>query len=384
MSTADKIVEIVKQAYGDGAMLPLHAPVFDGNERTYVLDTIDSTFVSSVGAYVDKFERMLCDLTGAKHAIATNNGTTALQIALLLADVQPGDLVITQALSFVATANAISHVGALPAFVDVDADTLGMSPLSLQMFLESECELIEGGCLHRRSGRRVRAVVPMHTFGLPCRMNELLAVSQAWSLVVVEDAAEALGSEHQGQACGTFGHLASLSFNGNKICTTGGGGAVLTDDPALGRRAKHLTTTAKLPHRWRFTHDEVGFNYRMPNINAALGCAQLERLPDFLTFKRMLAERYQAAFAESGIPFMAELPGCRANYWLCAILLSDEAERDACLAATNDAGVMTRPVWDPLHTLPMYQFAPCAPLPITENIAARLINLPSGYRSERA
>ncbi|QCP53489.1 LegC family aminotransferase [Trinickia violacea] len=382
MTRAHDILRIVRHVYGGNGPLPLHAPVFAGNERAYVESTIESTFVSSVGEYVDQFERMLVALTGAQHVIATTNGTTALHMALLLADVEPGDLVITQSLSFVATANAIAHASAVPAFVDVDLATLGMSPDALRAFLERECERTNGSVRHRASGRRVAACVPMHSFGFPCRIDEIAEVCEAWRIALVEDAAEALGSWRGTRHCGTTGRLGTLSFNGNKVCTTGGGGAIMTNDPAIAKRAKHLTTTAKVPHRWRFEHDAIGYNFRLPNLNAALGCAQLEQLDDFLRFKRALAQRYRAAFTASDIPFVAEPEGTRANYWLCAILLRNEAERDACLEVTNNAGVMTRPAWEPLHTLPMFAQSPRGPLDVTAHVSARLVNIPSGVRTE--
>ncbi|WP_250499859.1 LegC family aminotransferase [Caballeronia sp. GAWG1-5s-s] len=379
MSRASSIVQTVRDAYdGIEGFLPLHAPVFEGNESAYVQATIESTFVSSVGAYVDQFEAMLRDITGAKHVIATTNGTTALHMALLLAGVNRDDLVITQSLSFVATANSIAHAGALPAFVDIDADSFGLSPTALQAFLEGECDMTSNGCVHRASGRRVAACVPMHSFGLPARIEEIVGVCDKHGIPVIEDAAEALGSRVGSRHCGTFGQLGTLSFNGNKVVTTGGGGAIMTNDPEIAKRAKHLTTTAKVPHRWRFEHDAIGFNFRLPNLNAALGCAQLERLDDFLAYKRALAERYNDAFTKAGIPFVTERPGTTSNYWLCAILLNDRTERDECLEVTNEAGVMTRPVWEPLHTLPMFSSAPRDTLVETLQVAGRLINIPSG------
>ena len=379
MSRAATIVKVVREAYRrpDG-FLPLHAPIFEGNESAYVLKTIESTFVSSVGEYVSQFERMLQDITGAAHVIATTNGTTALHMSLLLAGVERDDLVITQSLSFVATANSIAHAGAMPAFVDVDADTLGMSPAALEAFFQQECERSSRGCVHRATGRRIAACVPMHAFGLPARIEEIADVCRKWSVALIEDTAEALGSRVGDRHCGTFGLLGTLSFNGNKVCTTGGGGAIMTNDSDIAKRAKHLTTTAKVPHRWRFEHDAIGYNFRLPNLNAALGCAQLERLTAFIEFKRDLVRRYQRAFDGTGIQVVAERPGTFANYWLCAILLADRTERDACLEETNEAGVMTRPVWEPLHTLPMFSAAPHGPLETTQWIADRLINIPSG------
>lgn len=380
MDKPAQITRIIRDVYGSDQFLPLHAPVFHGNERDYVLSTIESTFVSSVGAYVDQFEAMLRDLTGSRAAIALSNGTSALFMALLLAGVESGNLVLTQSLTFVATANAIRHAGADPAFLDIDRSTLGLSPDALHEFLESECERVMMGCRHRASGRRVAACVPMHTFGFPCRIQEIVDICESWGIVVVEDAAEALGSSRGGRHCGTFGLMGTLSFNGNKICTTGGGGAILTNDETLGKKAKHLSTTAKIPHPWRFEHDMVGFNLRLPNLNAALGCGQLEQLRDFVLFKRDLAARYQKAFSSACIDFVVEPPDTRANYWLSAILTDSREERDACLDATNQAGVMTRPVWEPMHTLPMYLGCMTDSLTVTSDIADRLINIPSGVK----
>lgn len=360
------------------AFLPLHAPVFAGKEREYVLDTIDSTFVSSVGAYVTRFEEQLRAVTGAGYAIACANGTVALQVALCLAGVRRDDLVLTQALSFVATANAIAHAGGEPVFLDVEADSFGLSPESLRLFLEKECVTADGVCLHKATGRRIAACVPMHTFGLPCHIDEICALCAQWNIPVVEDAAEALGSLYKGRHCGTFGLLGTLSFNGNKIVTTGGGGAVLTNDEEIGLSAKHCTTTAKRPHRWEFYHDCAGWNYRLPNLNAALGCAQLERLDFFLQHKRALAEAYAELFAATPWSFVKEPKNTRSNYWLCAVLFADRAQRDAFLEASNDAGIMTRPAWEPLHTLPMYTHCLRGELDVTLNIADRLVNLPSG------
>ena len=378
-----EILQAIREVYGwpDGLFLPLHAPVFAGNESAYVQDTITSTFVSSVGRYVDDFEAMLRDITGARHAIAMANGTSALQIALVLAGAGAGDLVITQSLSFAATSNAIVHAGARPVFVDVDRDTLGLSPEALAAWLEQHCEMAAGQCRHVASGKRIAACLPMHSFGHPCHLDGIVATCRKWQIPLVEDAAEALGSSYHGQPCGTFGLMGTLSFNGNKICTTGGGGAIITNDAGIGRRAKHLTTTAKVPHRWRFYHDETGYNLRMPNLNAALGCAQLERLPEFVAFKRALAARYRDRFAAMGVPLVEEPAGTQSNYWLCAILVPDLAAREDLLALTNDNGVMTRPAWEPSHTLPMYRNDVRGPLPVTSEMVDRLVNIPSGFRS---
>ncbi len=360
--------------------LPLHAPIFNGHEKDYVLDTIDSTFVSSVGEYVNRFEAMLAQCTGTRKAVACANGTAALQVALHLVGVGHGDLVITQSLSFVATANAIAHTGALPVFVDVEAESLGLCPEALQAFLEQECAPGENGPVHKTSGKRIAACVPMHTFGLPCQIRALAALCETWNIALVEDAAEALGSLYEGQHCGSFGRIGSLSFNGNKIITTGGGGALISNDEELANRAKHLTTTAKLAHRWEFRHDECAWNYRMPNLNAALGCAQLERLDSFVDYKRKLAEGYKALFAQTPWHFVQEAPNTRSNYWLCAVRFADRTERNAFLEASNDSGIMTRPTWEPLHSLPMYAACPRGPLPVTHSVADTLVNLPSGVR----
>ncbi len=360
--------------------LPLHAPVFSGNERAYVMDAIDSTFVSSVGEYVNRIEDMLREITGAAHVTACVNGTAALQVALHLAGTKPGDLVVTQDLSFVATANSIRHCGAEPVFLDVDMNDLGLSPEALRVFLEENCEKRSGGCFYKADGRRVSACVPMHTFGLPCRIEELAALCEEWGLPLIEDAAEALGSYKNGKHCGTFGHFGTLSFNGNKTVTTGGGGAILSGDPEAGKMAKHLTTTAKIPHAWEFRHDFAAWNFRMPNLNAALGCAQLERLEGFLAAKRKLAAAYAGLFAGGPWEFVREPAGCRSNYWLCAVLLRNRAERDEFLKASNETGVMTRPVWEPLHTLEPYRSSPRGNLANTMAIADRLVNLPSSVR----
>ncbi len=359
---------------------PLHAPCFAGQEWAYVKDCLDSTFVSSVGAYVDRFEDDLARYTGAKNAIAVVNGTAALHVALLLAGVTCGDEVLLPALTFVATANAVHYCGATPHFVDSQKETLGLDPVALRDWLKYCSEQRHGVCVNKQTGRPIRALLPMHTFGHPCDMAGLLDVAGEFGLALVEDAAESLGSTYQGQHTGTLGMVGILSFNGNKTITTGGGGALLTNDTVLARRAKHVTTTAKQPHRWAFEHDEIGFNYRMPNINAALGCAQLEQLPGFLASKRRLYERYRAAFA--GIPevsLVAEPAGCESNYWLQAILLDDPVagQRDEVLSSTNAAGLMTRPVWNLLHRLAPYRACPHAPLPVAEYLEQRLINIPS-------
>lgn len=364
--------------------LPLHAPIFCGAERKYVLDAIDSTFVSSVGAYVDRFERMLEELTGATRAVACVNGTAALEMCLIVAGVEPGDLVLTQPLSFVATANAIAHCGAEPVFLDIDSDTLGLSPQAVADFLQSECEKASGACRHKKSGKRVACCVPMHTFGHPCRVDALAELCAAWNIPLVEDAAESVGSTLHGKHCGTFGMLGALSFNGNKTITTGGGGAILTNDKALGDKAKHFTTTAKVPHKWLYRHDHLGWNFRMPNLNAALGCAQLEMLPEFLATKRKKAAAYKSLFAGTAWQFADEPANTVSNFWLCAVLTQNREERDAFLEASNSSQVMTRPAWELLHTLPMFQQCVCGDLSTSLDIAARLVNLPSSPDAAQA
>ncbi|WP_457947365.1 LegC family aminotransferase [Enterobacter mori] len=371
------IVEFVRDVYKTDEFIPLHAPIFNGNEKNYVLDTLDSTFVSSVGKYVDDFERKMESYTGTARAVATVNGTAALSAALYLAGVKRGDLVITQALTFVATCNALYHLGAEPVFTDVSPISLGLCPVALEDWLSENTELTEQGCVHRKTRQVVRAVVPMHTFGHPVELDELIAVCQKWHLVLVEDAAESLGSFYKGKHTGTLGEYGALSFNGNKIITTGGGGMVFCRSPEAGVRAKHVTTTAKVPHPYEFYHDEPGFNYRMPNLNAALGCGQMERLDSFLKQKRDLAKRYEAFFAGSEFNFVKEPDYAQSNYWLNAVICENLDARDAMLAEMNDAKVMVRPIWKLMHRLPMFEKAMRDDLKNSEQIEARLINIPS-------
>lgn len=379
---ADLILAAVRKVVPVGrGSVALHEPEFRSREWEYVRDCIDTGWVSSVGTYVDRFEAMLAEITGATHVVATVNGTAALHVALLLAGVRPGDEVLVPTFTFIATANAVSYCGAIPHFVDSTADTLGLDPAALDDHLRRIAERRGDILVNGATGRVLRAVVPMHTFGHPVDLDGLLEVCGRHGLPVVEDAAESLGSTYKGIHTGRFGRLAALSFNGNKIVTTGGGGAILTDDPELARQAKHLTTTARVPHRWKFSHDAIGFNYRLPNLNAALGCAQLEVLPDFLRRKRQLAERYAAAFETvRDADFVREPAKAHSNYWLNAILLSPDAAsaRDDVLQRLNDAGAMSRPGWSLMHRLPMYQHCPRAPSPVAEDIERRLINLPSG------
>ncbi|MGZ5049774.1 MAG: LegC family aminotransferase [Methylobacter sp.] len=374
---SDGFIRYVRELYRTDRPIPLHAPLFQGREKEYLLDAIDSTFVSSVGLYVDRFEQECAAYTGAKYAVATVNGTSALHVALLLAGVKRDEEVITQALTFVATCNAIHYCGAEPVFVDVDKATLGLSVQALADYLERNAETRDGEAWNIQTGKRIAACVPMHTFGHPADMLAIVEVCEKFRIPVVEDAAEALGSTLHGRHCGTFGRLGVLSFNGNKIMTTGGGGMILTDDEQLAKQAKHLTTTAKQPHAWQFMHDQIGFNYRMPNLNAALGVAQLECLPLFLDKKRELAVRYIDWCNRNDWQCVAEPEAARSNYWLNALVLEDEAERDAFLTATNEQGVMTRPVWEPMHRLPMYRHCQKDSLANTEWAAARVVNIPS-------
>jgi len=378
------IVAAVRGLFGDaGQPLALHEPEFAGREWDYVKDCLDTGWVSSVGSYVDRIERDIAGFTGCKHAIATSNGTSALHICLLLAGVDAGDEVLVPTLTFIATANAVSYIRAVPHFVESEAVSLGVDAGKLDAYLQETAQIVNGVCVNRRTGMPIKALVAMHVFGHPSDLDALVDLAQRWKLVLIEDAAESLGSYYHGRHTGNFGRISALSFNGNKIVTTGGGGAVLTNDPELARRAKHLTTTARLPDRWNFLHDEVGYNYRMPNINAALGCAQLERLPAMLRRKRQLAARYQQAFATlDGARFLSEPPGTSSNYWLNAIVLDENlaAYRDDLLGALNDAGYGSRPVWTLMHRLPMYRDCPRMGLDFAEQMEARLINLPSSAR----
>ena len=378
----DSLIRFVRDQYRTDELIPLHAPVFRGRERELVLDTIESTFVSSVGAYVDRFEKDMAVFTASPRAVSVMNGTAALHIALKLAEVAPGDLVVTQSLTFVATCNAIAYCSAEPLFVDVDRHTLGLSPTALDAWLSEHAHIDDqGDCRTLVGHRRIRACLPMHTFGHPVELDSLIAVCERWHLILVEDAAESLGSYYKGRHTGNFGKIGVLSFNGNKIMTTGGGGMLLTDE-STGKRAKHLTTTAKIPHHYEFVHDEVGYNYRMPNLNAALGCAQLEQLPAFIASKRVLAERYIEFFKGGDIQPIVEPDDCRSNYWLNGVICQDVAQRDALLTATNDAGVLTRPIWALMTRLPIYANAPRGPLDNAEWLETRVVNLPSSVLPE--
>lgn len=375
--TPSHIVEFVRDTFKTDEFIPLHAPVFNGNEKQYVSETIDSTFVSSVGKFVDDFEHRLEAFTHSAKAVAVVNGTAALHTALYMAGVRSGDMVITQALTFVATCNALHHMGADPVFVDVSPVSLGLCPVALEKYLEDHTELKNGRCVDKQSGQRIAAVVPMHTFGHPVQLDELMSVCDRWCIPLVEDAAESLGSFYKGKHTGTFSDYSALSFNGNKIITTGGGGAVLCRTEELGQKTKHITTTAKVPHPYEFYHDEAAFNYRMPNLNAALGCAQLESLESYLQQKRKLATQYQSLFQNSEYAFVKEPEYATSNYWLNAVLCADEQARNELLKVTNEAGVMTRPIWKLMPRLPMYAACKRGDLSVSEKLEATLVNLPS-------
>lgn len=377
------VVSMIRDRFraGDGETVMLHHPTFAGNEKKYLEECIDSTFVSSVGPFVNHFEEEIARYTGAARAVVTVNGTAALHMALMLAGVERGDEVISQALTFIATCNAISYIGAHPVFIDVDLDTMGLSPEAMERWLEANAEVrADGVCYNRNTGRRIKACVPMHTFGHPARLDELCELCRKWHIELVEDAAESIGSKYHGKHTGTFGKVGALSFNGNKTITTGGGGMLLFNDPELGAFAKHLTTQAKVPHRWAFVHDHIGYNYRMPNINAALGCAQLECIDQFLESKRATAAYYTDYFAgePGGIKFMVEPENTVSNYWLNAIMLPDRAAQQEFLEYTNDNGVMTRPIWELMNRLPMFKDAQTDGLANTEFLADRIVNIPSG------
>lgn len=380
MGFVDQVVSALTSVLPDEEPIHLHAPVFEGKEWDYVRECLDTGWVSSVGRFVDEFERRLAEYTGVAHAVAVVNGTSALHVSLILAGVQRGDEVLVPALTFVATANAVAYVGAMPHFVDSEENTLGVDPEKLLDYLKEIVTLKNGEAVNRFTGRRIKAVVPVHTFGHPVDMDPLLEVAARFGLSVVEDAAESLGSLYKDRHTGSFGQIGVLSFNGNKIVTTGGGGAILTNDREIAKRGKHLTTTAKQSHPWAFFHDETGFNYRMPNINAALGCAQLEQLDVFIERKRRLAGRYAEAFARvKGVKVFQEQPFARSNYWLNALILEPNYAqyRDAILQATHERGIMTRPAWTLMPKLPMYQHCPRMDLRVAEALEARIVNLPS-------
>ena len=375
-------MDFIRSIYGSGS-IPLHRPTFEGNEKSYLTDCINSNFVSSAGAKVEEFEQQVASFTGAKNAVAVVNGTNALQIALLLTGVREEHEVITQALTFVATCNAISYVRADPVFIDVDKDTLGMSPVSLRQFLEGHAVKKEGRTINKSSGKQIKACLPMHTFGLPCRIKEIADICKEWDIALVEDAAESLGSFFDKRHTGTFGLLGTISFNGNKIITTGGGGMLLIDDEELANRAKHITTTAKVPHRYELSHDEIGFNYRLPSLNAALGCAQMERLPKMIRIKKQITDQYRSFFESIGVKMVAPLTNCQTNNWLNAIILQDKRERDKFLEYTNENGVMTRPIWRLMSDLEMFKDCQNDGLDNSRWLESRVVNLPSSVPGAR-
>lgn len=374
------VIDFIQEQFQSREFIPLHAPVFNGKEKEYLLDTIDSTFVSSVGAYVDAFEAKMQELTQTPKAVAVVNGTAALQVALRLAGVKAGEEVLTQALTFVATANAIAYNQAHPVFLDVDRDTMGLSPDALTAFLETHAEKRENGAYNKTTQRRIAACLPMHTFGLMCRIEAIVEICAEWNIPVVEDAAEALGSSSNEKAAGSFGLLGTFSFNGNKIVTCGGGGAIVSNDVELGQQGKYLTTTAKVPHAWEYVHDELGYNFRMPNLNAALACAQLEQLDTFIIQKKKLFEQYRSFFEGSEIKLKQPLPDTTSNHWLMALELPDRGARDAFLRATNEAGVMTRPIWQLMYKLPMYEAFQRDAQQNAEYLEDRIVNIPSSAR----
>ena len=374
---AEQLVKFVRDYFDTDQDVPLHAPLFVGNEHEYVAQAITSSFVSSVGAYVSQFEEKIADYVGVGKAVAVMNGTSALHASLLLAGVKCNDVVITQPLTFVATCNAITYCGATPLFLDVDRHTLGLSPLAMAEWLDESAFLDDDGlCRMQADNKVIRACVPMHTFGHPADMDALVSITKKWNIALIEDAAESLGSFYKNQHTGTFGDFGALSFNGNKILTTGGGGIILTNE-AKAARAKHLTTTAKKDHPYEFIHDEVAYNYRMPNLNAAMGCAQMEQLERFVAAKRQLAHSYEAALDGSDLLFFKEPKDCRSNYWLNAVICENKAHRDSLLEASNAKGVMTRPVWTLMNNLKMYEQCKRGDLSNAKWLEARLVNLPS-------
>ncbi len=380
MSKYYDLIGFIKNQFGNTKFIPLHEPRFLGNEKNYVIDAIDSTFVSSVGPYVDKFELMMSSFSCTKKSIAVVNGTSALQVALRLVGVTNGVEVITQALTFIATVNAIIYNGASPIFIDVDIDTMGLSPNAVEAFLEEYGELRDGVCYNKKTNKKIVACLPMHTFGFPVHLNELLKVCEKWNIALIEDAAEALGSEYHSKSIGSFGKLGVFSFNGNKIVTSGGGGAIVTNNVELGLLAKHLTTTAKIPHPYEYVHDEIGYNFRMPNLNAALACAQLEQLDRFVDNKRKLALEYNKFFKTKGINFRTELPNTKANYWLMSVQLENKIERDSFLKDTNENGVMTRPIWQLIFKSPLYSGFQRDQQLNASYLEDRIVNIPSSVR----
>ena len=376
-----KITDFIRDWYGGGDFIPLSVPVFAGNEKKYLNECIDTTFVSSVGKFVDRFEEDIAKFTGCKRAVVCVSGTNALHMSLMLAGVERNDEVLTQALTFIATCNALSYIGAVPVFIDVDRDTMGLSPTAIRKWLEKNTEIKDNQCFNKNTHRRVKACVPMHTFGHPVHLDELVEVCKEYHIELVEDAAESIGSLYKGKHTGTFGKIGALSFNGNKTITTGGGGMMLFNDEELGAYAKHITTQAKIPHRWEFRHDHIGYNYRMPNINAALGCAQLENIDKYVESKRQTAAAYKEFFKNvPDVEFFSEPADCRSNYWLNAIILKDKDMQQEFLQFSNDNGVMTRPIWELMNRLPMFEKCENDGLENTIYFADRVVNIPSSVK----
>lgn len=372
-----EIIEFIRHVYNTNNEIPLHAPKFIGNEQKYVSETIKTTYVSSVGKYVDKFESLVQLYTETKKAVATVNGTAALSLALYASGVKSNDLVITQSLTFVATGNAIYHIGAEPIFIDVSLKSLSLCPVALSSYLDEFALAKDDGTYHKKTGQKISAIMPMHTFGHPAQLDELMELCSKWNIEMIEDAAESLGSYYKGKHTGTIGRFGALSFNGNKVITTGGGGMVVCKSEEDGKYVKHISTTAKVQHPYEFIHDEPGFNYRMPNLNAALGCAQFESLQPFLSQKRILAKHYENFFSNSEFDFFKEPDYGKSNYWLNAVICQNKESRDSLLKTTNEAGIMTRPAWKLLHKLPMFSSAMRDELINSDNIESRLVNLPS-------
>ena len=371
------VINFIKSIYNKNKFIPLHEPRFIGNEKKYLNECIDSTYVSSAGKFVDDFEEKIAKYIGTKYAVATSNGTSALHISLILADVDKDSEVISQPLTFVATCNAINYCNAKPIFVDVDKDTMGLSPSALRTFLENNTTIKNKKCINNKTNKVIKACVPMHTYGHPCKIDQIKEICDEHYIFLIEDAAESVGTFYKKKHTGTFGQLGALSFNGNKIITAGGGGCIVTDDQTLAKKAKHLTTTAKVPHKWDFNHDIVGYNYRMPNLNAALLVAQLEKLNDFIIDKRNFANEYEVFFKSINYNFFKEPEGSRSNYWLNSIILENQKQRDQFLEDTNSSGVMTRPIWILMNKLPMLKDALCGNLENSEWFEARVVNIPS-------
>lgn len=373
----EHVINFIQDTYKTKEFIPLHEPRFMGNEKKYLNECIDTTYVSSVGKFVDELEDKIASYTGTRYAVATSNGTSALHIALLVCNVKSDDEVITQPLTFIATCNAISYCGARPIFIDVDKDTMGLSPSALKEFLNKNTLIKNQQCINKKSGQKIKACVPIHTFGHPCRIDEIKSICDQYYINVIEDVAESLGSFYKDKHTGTFGQMGATSFNGNKIVTAGGGGCIVTNNKALAKKAKHLTTTARVPHKWKYSHDMIGYNYRMPNLNAGLMVAQLEQIEQFLLNKRELANTYESFFSGTSIKFIKELKHSKSNYWLNAIILKDKKQRDLFLDETNSAGVMTRPTWVLMNKLPMFNKYQCSDLTNAKWLEERVVNIPS-------